>query len=230
MSRCYGVGAEAPLHKVLALRVDIATLCNGSEVGPSSTGGKGNPMNRPARGCSSRWLAASAVLAAALTGAAVAGPQTAMAADSRAQQAGVGDAQGRKITTFSDKCFTVANGDSGDSVPIRTYTCGGNDPAQQFTLDPVGNNEYEINTAWNKCLTVANRDSGNSVPIRTYTCGDDAPQRFRLVPVENGQYEIKTFSDKCLTVANQDTGNNADIRTYTCGGDYAQRFRFDPGL
>ncbi|MFF0869962.1 RICIN domain-containing protein [Nonomuraea sp. NPDC003560] len=187
-------------------------------------------MNHHLQGFSPWPLAAATVLAATLTGAAIAAPQAALAHDTHAQQAMLGIGQSQKIRTFSDKCFTVANGDSGDSVPIRTYTCGGNDPAQQFTLAPVGNNEYEIKTSWNKCLTVANRDSGDSVPIRTYTCGNDAPQRFRLVPAENGQYEIKTFSDKCLTVADQNTGNNADIRTYTCRGDFAQRFRFDPGL
>ncbi|MFC3985213.1 RICIN domain-containing protein [Streptosporangium jomthongense] len=187
-------------------------------------------MNHPTQRLSSRRLAAATVLAAALTGTAMLAPHAAVALDAPAQQTTMSDAQTHTIKTFSDKCFTVANTDPGNSVPIRTYTCRSNDPSQQFTLVPVGNNEYEIKTFSDKCFTVANSDPGNSVPIRTYTCRGDFSQRFRLVPAGNNEYEIRAFSDKCFTIANGDPGNSAPIRTYTCSGDFSQRFRFDPGL
>ncbi|KAJ7721911.1 ricin B lectin domain-containing protein [Mycena metata] len=73
------------------------------------------------------------------------------------------------IRTYDNKCLDVTNGNNVDGVKLQIWTCGTNNPNQQFKV-----NRQTIEWAGSgKCLDLTDGNSTIGNPIQLWDCTDN---------------------------------------------------------
>jgi len=126
------------------------------------------------------------------------------------------------VSPYSNKCADVPWNNPANGTAIWSWSCQGNNPAQQWSLVPVATTGgfivYEIKrfAASSKCLDVENSSGGlaNGLTVQEWDCTGTNNQLWRLGRAGDGSSEflvVSILSGKCLDLdISQPGGGFAD--------------------
>jgi len=83
----------------------------------------------------------------------------------------------QQITTFGNKCLDVTNGVNANGVKLQWWTCGTNNPNQQWIFAPEGLDSVLQWSNTNKCVDITNGITTDGNQLQIWECSSNNPNQ-----------------------------------------------------